>query len=104
MLAALRMRRKRGFVHLRGDARYVEAGEDRVITELVGEHPPRPLEYVRDHNGSALGEEAARVAGARSTGTARDTHGPIIETFHNSFPFDHHSTYPRSTARRSIAF
>jgi hypothetical protein len=54
------MRRKRVFMHTRSDFRYVEAGEDRVITELVGEHPPLLLEYVRDCNVSALGDEAAR--------------------------------------------
>jgi hypothetical protein len=55
------MRHKRVFMHTRNDARYVEAGEDRVITELVSEHPPVLLEYARDHNVSALGDEAARA-------------------------------------------
>jgi hypothetical protein len=66
-------------------ARDVEAGEDRLIAELVGERTPLLIEYVRDHDVRALGDEAARVAGAHSTGTARDNHCPIIETFHNSF-------------------
>jgi hypothetical protein len=59
----------------------VEAGEDRAITELVGEHPPLLREYVRQSHVSALGDEAARVAGTHSTGTARDNQCPIIETF-----------------------
>jgi hypothetical protein len=49
-------------MYIRSDARYVEAGEDRVITELVGEHPPLLLEYVRDHNVSTLGDEACRFS------------------------------------------
>jgi len=53
-----------------------------VIAELVGERPSLLLEYVRDHDVRALGDEAARVAGAYSMGTARDNHCPIIETFH----------------------
>src|SRR5207247_5239394 len=63
-------------------ARDVEAGEDRVIAELAGERPSLLLEYVRDHDVRALGDEAARVAGTHSTGTAGDNHCPIIETFH----------------------
>src|SRR5207249_3127120 len=35
----------------------------------------------------ALGDEAARVAGAHSTGPARDDHCPIIETSHGLSPF-----------------
>ena len=66
-------------------ARDVEAGEDRVFAELVSERPPLLLEYVRDHNVPALGDEAARVAGTHSTGTARDNHCPMIETFHHWF-------------------
>ena len=38
-----------------------------------------------DHNVPALGDEAARVAGTHSTGTTRDNHCPIIETFHHWF-------------------
>ena len=53
-----------------------------MIAELVGERLPLLLEYVRDHDVRALGDEAARVAGAHSTGTARDDYCPIIETFH----------------------
>src|SRR2546426_6739455 len=64
-------------------ARNVEAGEDRLIAELVGERPSLLLEYVRDHDVRAIGDEAARVASAHSTGTARDNHCPIIETFHS---------------------
>jgi hypothetical protein len=60
-------------------------GEDRVIAELVGERPPLLLEYVRDHDVRALGDEAARVTGAHSTGTARDDYCPIIETLHVRF-------------------
>jgi hypothetical protein len=56
-----------------------------VIAELVGERPPLLLEHVRDHNVRALRNEAAGVAGAHSTGTARDDHGPIIEAFHHWF-------------------
>src|SRR5882724_199774 len=63
-------------------ARDVEAVEVRVITKLAGERPTLLLEYVRDHNVRALGDEAARVTGAHSTGTARDNHCPIIETSH----------------------
>ena len=58
-----------------------------MIAELVSEHPPLLLEYVRDHNVRALGDEAARVAGAHSTGTARDNHCSIVETFHDFFSF-----------------
>ena len=64
-------------------ARDIEAGEDRVIAELVGKRSPFLLEYVRDHDVRALGDEATRVAGTHSTGTARDDHCPIIETFHD---------------------
>ena len=39
------------------------------------------------HNVRALGDEAVRVAGTHSTGTARDDHCSIIETFHDFFPF-----------------
>ena len=56
-----------------------------MFAELVSERPPLLLEYVRDHNVRALGDEAAREAGAHSTGTARDDHCPIIETFHELF-------------------
>ena len=66
-------------------ARDVEAGEDRVIAELVGKRPPLLFEYVRDDDVRALCDEAARVAGTHSTGTARDNHCPIIETFHDCF-------------------
>ena len=66
-------------------ARDVEAGKDRLIAELAGERPPLLLEYVRDHDVRALGDEAARVAGTHSTGTARDDHRPIIETSHDPF-------------------
>src|SRR5206468_1769457 len=68
-------------------ARDVEAGEDRLTAELVGERPSLLLEYVSDHNVRALSDEAARVAGAHSTGTARNNHCPIIETFHDPSPF-----------------
>ena len=56
-----------------------------MIAELAGECSPLPLEYVRDHHVGALGDEAARVAGTHATGTARDNHRPIIETFHDCF-------------------
>jgi hypothetical protein len=65
--------------------RDVEAGEDRLIAEFVGERPSLLLEYIRDHNIRAFGDEAARVAGTHSTGTARDNHCPIIETIQDSF-------------------
>src|SRR5438132_215380 len=93
--------------HRRGPvpvARDVEAGEDRVIAELVGERPPFLLEYVRDHDVGALSDEAACVAGAHSTGTARDDHRPIIETSHDlslsCAVFDGHR---RANARASRA-
>src|SRR5205085_10656362 len=72
-------------------ARDVEAGEDRVIAELIGERSSLLLEDVRDDNVRALADEAARVAGAHSAGTTRDNHCPIIET-HNIFPSDLFST------------
>src|SRR6267142_158004 len=50
--------------------------------EPVGERLPLLLKHVRDHDVRALGDEAARVAGAHSTGTARDDHCSIVETFH----------------------
>jgi hypothetical protein len=40
----------------------VEAGEDRLIAELVGERPSLLFECVRDYDVRALGDEAARVA------------------------------------------
>jgi len=84
-------------------ARDVEAGEDRVIGELVGERPPLLLEYVRDHNVRALGDEAAREAGTHSTGAARDNHCPIIETFHElllSSQDDPQAPHPLRNARK----
>ena len=47
--------------------------------------PSLLLKDVRDYNVRALGDEAARVAGTHATGTARDNHGPMIETFHHWF-------------------
>src|SRR6185312_287484 len=64
-------------------ARDIEAGEDRVIAELVDERPSLLLKYVRDHDVRALSEEAVRVAGTHPTGTARNDHCPIIETLHD---------------------
>src|SRR6266571_604902 len=58
-----------------------------MIAELAGECSPFTLEYVRDHHVGALGDEAARVTGTHATGSARDNHGPIIETIHDCFPF-----------------
>jgi hypothetical protein len=53
-----------------------------VITEFVSKSPSLLLKYVCDHNVRALGDEAARVAGTHSTGTAGDDHRPMIEAFH----------------------
>jgi hypothetical protein len=91
-------------MHTRSDARDVEAGEDRVITELVGEHPRPLLEYVRDHNVSGLGGEAAR---AWLVPIPRAPPVTITVQLSKRFtigPLDHHSTYPHSTPRRSIPF
>jgi len=57
-----------------------------VLAELVGERPPLLIEYVRDHNVCAFADEAARETGTHSTGTARDNHCPIVETFHDCLP------------------
>ena len=57
-----------------------------------GERPSLLLEYVREHHVCALADEAARVAGTHSTGTARDNHCPVVETFHDSlvqFSYQH---------------
>ena len=56
-----------------------------MTAELVGERPPFLLEHVRDDDVRALRDEAARVAGTHSTGTASYNHCPIIETFHDCF-------------------
>src|SRR5258705_12726864 len=75
--------------HCRGPvcvARNVETGEDRLIAELFGERPSLLLEYVRDHDVRALGDEAARVAGTHSTRAAGHDHRPVIETSHDSSP------------------
>src|SRR5260221_7246450 len=73
--------------HYRADAQIPGGQIDFVTTELVGNVPPLLLEQVRDHDVRALGDEAARMAGAHSTGTARDDHCSIVETFHDCFSF-----------------
>jgi hypothetical protein len=46
-----------------------------------------PFVCVRDHHVRAISDEAARVAGTHSTGTAHDNHCPVIETPHDGFSF-----------------
>ena len=83
-------------------ARDVEAREDRLIAEFVGERSPLLLDDIRDHDVRALGDEAARVAGTHSTGTTRDDHCPIIETLHYFFS-SHLSLDPGSHRSGHIA-
>jgi hypothetical protein len=59
-----------------------------VIAEFMGERAPLLLEYVCNHDVRALCDEAARVVGTHSSGTAGDDHCPLVETFHDFSPFD----------------
>src|SRR5207245_9727170 len=83
-------------------ARDFEAEENRVIAEFVRDRPPLLLEHVGDHDVRALGDEAAYVAGAHSTGTARDDHRPIIETSHDLSPFLCRVRRPSTCERSSV--
>ena len=67
-------------------ARDVEAREDGAVAEFIGQALSLLLDDVRDHDIRALGDEAARVAGAHSTGATRDDHCPILEAFHSRSP------------------
>ena len=64
-------------------ARDVEVREDCAVAEFIGQALALLIDDVRDHDIRALGDKAARVAGAHSTGATRDDHCPILETFHN---------------------
>ena len=67
-------------------ARDVEAREDGAVTEFIDQALSLLIDDVRDHDIRALGDEAARVASAHSTGATRDDHGPILEAFHSRSP------------------